>query len=57
MVVDLSAYHSRARIDFNHPRKPTGNPYIAILNGTLRTNFFDTHWFGTRAKAKEKTGT
>jgi hypothetical protein len=57
MVVDLSAYHSGARIDFNHPRKPTGNPYIAILNGTLRTNFFDTHWFGTRAKAKEKTGT
>jgi len=33
------------KIDFSRPGKPTDNAFVQSLNGTLRAECLDAHWF------------
>lgn len=52
-LLDLWAYHCRARIDFSRPGKPTDNCYIETFNGSLRDECLNVHWFESIDDAKE----
>jgi putative transposase len=41
-------------MDFSRPGKPTDNAFIEALNGRLRAEFLNAHWFLTVADAQEK---
>jgi putative transposase len=51
-VLDLWAYHSKTRIDFSRPGKPTDNCYVETFNGSLRDECLNVHWFETLEDAK-----
>jgi transposase InsO family protein len=49
-VMDLRAYHNQVKIDFFRPGKPTDNAHVESLNGTLRAECLDAHWFSNLPK-------
>ena len=51
-LLDLWAYHSKTRIDFSRPGKPTDNCYVETFNGSLRDECLNVHWFETLEDAK-----
>lgn len=51
-LLDLWAYHCKARIDFSRPGKPTDNCYVETFNGSLRDECLNLHWFETIGEAK-----
>ena len=51
-LLDLWAYHCKARIDFSRPGKPTDNCYVETFNGSLRDECLNLHWFETMEDAK-----
>ena len=51
-LLDMWAYHSKARIDFSRPGKPTDNCYVESFNGSLRDECLNVHWFETINDAK-----
>jgi putative transposase len=53
-LLDLWAYHCKARIDFSRPGKPTDNGHIEAFNGSFRRECLNAHWFKTLADAKSK---
>jgi len=51
-LLDLWAYHHKAKIDFSRPGKPTDNCFIEIFNGSLRDECLNVHWFASLAEAR-----
>ena len=51
-LLDLWAYHWKARIDFSRPGKPMDNCYVETFNGSLRDECLNVHWFETIEDAK-----
>ena len=51
-LLDLWAYHCKARIDFSRPGKPTDNCYVETFNGSFRDECLNVHWFETMDDAK-----
>lgn len=51
-LLDLWAYHHRAKIDFSRLGKPTDNCFIETFNGSLRDEFLNVHWFESLAEAR-----
>ncbi len=51
-LIDLWAYHHKARIDFSRPGKPTDNAFIETFNGSLRDECLNVHWFASLDEAK-----
>lgn len=51
-LLDMWAYHYRAKIDFIRPGKPTDNCHIAAFNGSFRDECLNLHWFETLCEAK-----
>ena len=51
-LLDLWAYHHKAKIDFSRPGKPTDNCYIETFNGSLRDECLNVHWFTSLAEAR-----
>src|ERR1700733_5446275 len=43
--MDLWAYHNQVQIDFSRPGKPTDGARVELLNGTLRAECVNVHWF------------
>jgi hypothetical protein len=41
------ACHSKARIDFSRPGKPTDNCYVESFNGSVQNECMNVHWFET----------
>jgi putative transposase len=50
-ALDEWAYQRGVRIDFIAPGKPTQNPYVESLNGKLRDECLNEHWFTSLADA------
>jgi len=46
-IFDLWTYHHKVAIDFNRPGKPTDNCFLETINGSLRVERLNVHWFGT----------
>jgi putative transposase len=51
-LLDLWAYHAKAKIDFSRPGKPTDNCYVETFNGSLRDECLNLHWFQNLEDAK-----
>ena len=51
-LLDLWAYHCKARIDFSRPGKPTDNCYVETFNGSFRDECLNVHCFETMEDAK-----
>jgi putative transposase len=51
-LLDLWAYHCKARIDFSRPGKPTDNCFVETFNGSLRDECLNVHWFQSIDDAK-----
>jgi len=51
-LLDLWAYHHKAKIDFSRPGKPTDNCFIETFNGSLRDECLNMHWFASLAEAR-----
>ncbi|WP_370448985.1 IS3 family transposase [Burkholderia gladioli] len=51
-LLDMWAYHHRAKIDFSRPGKPTDNCHIETFNGAFRDECLNLHWFETLGEAK-----
>lgn len=51
-MLDLWAYHHKAKIDFSRPGKPTDNCFIETFNGSLRDECLNVHWFASLAEAR-----
>lgn len=51
-LLDLWAYHHKAKIDFSRPGKPTDNCFIETFNGSLRDECLNVHWFASLAEAR-----
>lgn len=51
-LLDLWAYHHKAKIDFSRPGKPTDNCFIETFNGSLRDECLNIHWFASIAEAR-----
>lgn len=51
-LLDMWAYHYRAKIDFSRPGKPTDNRHIETFNGSFRDECLNLHWFETLGEAK-----
>jgi putative transposase len=54
-VFDLWTYHNKVQIDFRRPGTPTDNFFIETLNGSLRTECLNLHWFESIDEARLKT--
>ncbi|WP_435693844.1 IS3 family transposase [Rhizobium lusitanum] len=53
-MVDLWAYHHKARIEFSRPGRPTDNAFIESFNGSLRDECLNVHWFETLSEARRQ---
>ncbi|WP_422393410.1 IS3 family transposase [Mycetohabitans endofungorum] len=51
-LLDMWAYHHRAKVDFSRPGKPTDNCHIETFNGSFRDECLNLHWFETLSEAK-----
>lgn len=51
-LLDMWAYHHRAKVDFSRPGKPTDNCHIETFNGSFRDECLNLHWFETLNEAK-----
>lgn len=51
-LLDLWAYHHRAKIDFSRPGKPTDSTHVEIFNGSFRDECLNCHWFTSPEDAK-----
>ena len=51
-LLDLWAYHHRARIDFSRPAKPVDNCFVETFNRSLRDECLNVHWFVSIGQAK-----
>jgi len=51
-LMDMWAYHHGVRIDFSRPGKPTDNAFIETVNGSLRDECLNVHWFDSIEHAK-----
>jgi transposase InsO family protein len=45
------AHHLSVPIDFSRRGKPTDSAFIETVNGTLRDECLNLHWFGNLAQA------
>jgi len=52
--LDLWAYRKGVIRDFSGPGKPADNAFIESVNGKLRTECSNTHWFMSLDDAREK---
>ena len=52
--LDLWAYWNDVILDFSRPGKPTDNVFIESVNGTVRVECLDQHWFLPLEDAQEK---
>lgn len=52
--LDLWAYQCGVILDFSRPGKPTDNSFIESLNGKLRAECLNTHWFMSLDDARAK---
>lgn len=52
--LDLWAYQRDVVLDFSRPGKPTDNAYIESLNGKLRAECLNAHWFLSLEDARRK---
>ncbi len=53
-VADLWTYHYKVEIVFSRPGKPTDNAFVESLNGTLRDECLNAHWFISLADARKQ---
>lgn len=53
-LLDMWAYHYRAKFDFSRPGKPTDNCHIETFNGSFRDECLNLHWFETLGEAKAR---
>lgn len=53
-ALDQWAYENAVTLDFSRPGKPTDNPYIESLNGSLRDECLNLHWFLSLEDARTK---
>ena len=51
-MLDLWAYRHKVRIDFSRPGKPTDNGHVETINGSLRDECLNVHWFASMAEAR-----
>jgi putative transposase len=51
-AMNLWAYHAGVRIDFSRSGKPTDNAYVESVNGMLRLECLDAHWFASLSESK-----
>lgn len=51
-LLDMWAYHHKARIDFSRPGKPTDNCHIETFSGSFRDECLNLYWFETLDEAK-----
>ncbi len=51
-MLNLRAYHQHTKIDFSRPGKPTDNCFIETVNGTLRDECLNVHWFASLAEVQ-----
>ena len=52
--LDKWAYEHGVTMDFSRPGKPTDNPFIESLNGSLRDECLNIHWFLSLEDAQDK---
>ncbi|HBW2290169.1 TPA: IS3 family transposase [Klebsiella pneumoniae] len=52
--LDKWAYQHGVTMDFSRPGKPTDNPFIESLNGSLRDECLNIHWFLSLEDAQDK---
>lgn len=48
------AYENGVTLDFSRPGKPTDNAFVESLNGRLRDECLNAHWFLSLEDAREK---
>jgi len=53
-VMDLWAYHNQVKFGFSRPRKLIDNAPVDSINGTLRAECLDAHWFSTPSDVVER---
>ena len=53
-LLDLWAYGNQVTLEFSRPGKPTDNALIESLNGSLRDECLNDHWFKDLTDAKQK---
>jgi putative transposase len=53
-ALDHWAYMNRVTLDFSRPGKPTDNAFMESLNGLLRDECLNTHWFLSLDDASSK---
>ena len=54
-MLDLWAYFNGVALDFSEPGKPTDNAFIESLNGRVREECLNRHWFVCLDDARSKT--
>jgi putative transposase len=54
--LDLWAFMRGVTLDFSRPGKPTDNAFIESLNGKLRVECLNAHWFLSLDEAQRKCG-
>ena len=52
--LDKWAYEHGVTMDFSRPGKPTDNPFIKSVNGSLRDECLNIHWFLSLEDAQDK---
>ena len=52
--VDYSGYENGVTLDFSRPGKPTDNAFVESVNGRLRDECLNAHWFLLLADARTK---
>ena len=53
-ALDRWAYENGVTLDFSRPGKPTDNAFVEPLNGRLRDECLNAHWFPSLADARTK---
>jgi putative transposase len=53
-VLDTWAYEHGVAIDFIQPGKPMQNPYVESLNGKMRDECLNIHWFSDLTEARRR---
>ena len=51
-ALDEWAARNKVKLVFSRPGTPTDNPYIEAVNGRLRAECLDQHWFGSLEDAR-----
>jgi putative transposase len=52
-ALDDWVHRHGVKLDFSRPGTPTDNPYIEAINGRLRSECLDQHWFASLEEARQ----